>query len=420
MSNHSFMSRIKDAAISRFLKYVPDNRIRVESVIRSDDRVSDKIVYQSRSLRVETLNTWKQALMLASDPVSPNRQPLAENYQSLMLDNHLSSCIETRVLRVQRSAFLLRSEATNEVNDDLRPLFQRPWFEDFLELSCRQIFEGTKLLELTDLNEQLHLTRITEIPIINVNPQKGLILKNPGDTSGWMYKEGYLKDYYLQIGENNHLGMLADVGPVVIFKKTAFGAWLDYIEKYGIPPRWVTTESMDSKRIRQLEVMMQNMISGHWAVLQGNEKIELADTPGTDANQVFDMLIERINSELSKKILGATGTTDEKSFVGSAKVHQQIANDRHEADKTRIKYIINQELIPRLIKISPVYSPLAGHYFDWDDSYEIEPSQLIDKAVMLSNAGFELDYEYIEKRTGVKIKGLKPSGGGLAAPEKKP
>jgi hypothetical protein len=412
--------QFKEAITSKILSFIPESRIRVESVLRSDDKISNQITYQGRSLRVETLNTWKQAILLASDPMSPNRELLVNNYQSLMLDNHLSSCIETRILRVQRSKFLFRNGQSNEINEELSTLFQKPWFEDFNEMAIRELFDGTKVLELMDLDEALHLRKITEIPIININPSKGLILKNSGDTNGWSYKEGYLKDYYLQIGENTDLGILKDVGPVVIFKKTAFGAWLDYIEKYGIPPRWVTTDSMDSKRIRQLETMMQGMISGHWAVLQGTEKIELADTPGTDANQVFDQLIERVNSELSKKILGATGTNDEKSYVGSAKVHQDVANDRHESDKTRIKYIINQDLIPRLLKISPVYAPLQGHYFDWDDSYEIEPAMLIEKVALLCTAGFEVDPEYIEKRTGVKILGFKPStfGGGVATEKK--
>lgn len=405
----------KEAITSKILSFIPESRIRVEAVLRGDDRISNQITYQGRSLRVETLNSWKTALLLASDPISPNRELLSNNYQSLMLDNHLSSCIETRILRVQRSRFIFRSQQSHEVNEDLSRIFQRPWFEDFIELTVKELFEGTKVLEMMDLDDTLHLRKITEIPIININPSRGLILKNAGDTNGWQYKEGYLKDFYLQIGEDTDLGLLKDVGPVVIFKKTAFGSWLDYIEKYGIPPRWVTTDSMDTKRIRQLEVMMQNMISGHWAVLQGNEKIELADTPGTDANQVFDQLIERVNSELSKKVLGATGTNDEKSFVGSAKVHQDVANDRHESDKIRIKYIINQDLIPRLLKISPAYAPLNGHYFDWDDSYEIEPADLIEKVTLLSNAGFEIDPEYIQKRTGVKILGFKPSllGGGV-------
>ena len=54
----------------------------------------------------------------------------------------------------------------------------------------------------------------------------------------------------------------------------------------------------------------------------------------------FDKLIERANGEMSKRILGGSGLTDEKSFVGSSEIQFRLAKDRFESDKLLVKNII--------------------------------------------------------------------------------
>lgn len=401
----TILKRIATSIQERVLKTISNDRIRIESVVRNNDPFSGKIKYTTRNMRVETFKTWKTALQLASDSENPNKSELVENYANLLLDNHLSACIDSRVFSVVRSKFKIVNEAGG-INEELTSLLQRPWFDDFIKHCVLSVFLGTKLIELTELSDDLELVEINEIPQTNFIPAKGLIVKENGDATGWQYKDGAYANLYIQIGNDKELGDLQNVGPVVISKKLAIGSWLDYIEKFGIPPRWVTTTDRTPSRIQELFDMMIQMISGHVAVLQGDEKIELAQTPGTDANQVFDTLIERCNSEISKRILGATGTIDEKSYVGTAKVHEDILWQRQESDRQKVKYIINKELLPRLVALSPIYSAFQNHKFDWDDSYELEPNELIDKVVALSQY-YDIDLEYVTKRTGIPIIGKK-------------
>jgi phage gp29-like protein len=267
----------------------------------------------------------------------------------------------------------------------------------------------------------MEIDRLSKIPVTNFNPHLGIIIKEAGNTTGWQYKEGILANYYMQIGADAELGLLQNLGPMVIAKKIAIGSWLDFIEKFGVPPRWVITDTVDKNRIKELSNMMNAMLTSAWSVLQGNEKIEIANVPSTNADSVFNLLIERCNSEISKRILGATGTMDEKSFVGSALVHQSMAYERHAADRAKIANIVNKLLIPRLISISSAYAKLQGHYFDFDETFEMEPSVLVEKAVSLSQY-FDIDYEYISRRTGIPILGVKQSTGveGGTPTEKKP
>jgi phage gp29-like protein len=204
--------------------------------------------------------------------------------------------------------------------------------------------------------------------------------------------------------------MLADLAPLILAKKLAMGSWLDFIEKFGIPPRFVTTDNMTTDRQDELLEMMLAMINNHVAVIQGTEKIEIGDVPRTDAHKVFDEMISRLNSEISKRILGQDGTSDNKDAsgtYGSLKVLQEVANDRHESDKLFAEYIINKELIPRLVSLSSFYAPLANLRFNWDETDEMEKGTLVDKAVALTQAGFILDHEVLATKSGMPIIGFK-------------
>lgn len=400
----TFTNRIKNRVINAFIKIVPDDKIRVEAAVRSDDALSGKITVGAVNMQVQNFTKWKNAIIAASDTENPDYSQLTENYASLMYDCHLMACIETRILKVQRSKFKV-VDSNGKIDEELTTLLKSGWFDDFIYESMLSKFTGTRLLELYHLNDQLELERCTSIPKNNFKPKLGIIVKESGDTTGWSYRNGIFERNYIQVGDNDDLGILKDLGPIVIAKKMAIAAWLDYIDKLSIPPRWVTTDTSDKKRVRELETMMSSMISCHWAVLQGNEKIEYAQVNAAAAKDLFDTLIDRDNSEMSKRILGATGTMDEKSFVGAALVHQQMALERHESDKVSLAYLINNELFKRLPLISSVYNT-EGKTFMWDDSYEMSPETYIDKVVALS-AYYDIDTDDITKRTGIIINGLK-------------
>jgi phage gp29-like protein len=99
-------------------------------------------------------------------------------------------------------------------------------------------------------------------------------------------------------------------------------------------------------------------------------------------------------------------TTEDGSSNAQAQVHETVANDRHESDKLFIQYIINEHLLPRLLKLSSFYTPLTNLKFDWDLTEEMEKGDMIDKAVALTNAGFMLDYQILADKTGMPITGF--------------
>lgn len=402
----NILDNIRKSLTERFLNIVPEPVLRAKAAQRKGDGYSQKIALQARNVQAQTFKKWKLAVQAATDPDAPDYLPLYELYQGLETDNHLMGITDTRVQKVIRSRFNIINTNTGEANPELTTLFKRSWFEDLVRIIVTAKFKGSTLIELFDTTDTGEIAQVTEIPKPYINMVKGLVTKDPSDNTGWSYTEGTISNHYLQIGKWDDLGIWSMIAVIALSKKLAIGSWLDYIEKYGIPPRFVITDNMDATRQKELGDMMADMISAHYAVLQGNERIESLNTTYADAHNVFNELVKLANSEMSKRIFGGTGTTDENSYVGSTQAHQDNAELRHISDRFSVEYIINAELLPRLMKIGTAYTQLAGHHFAFDNSSELSPKDLITAVKDLS-AFYEIDWEKVREKTGIPITGLK-------------
>ena len=90
-----------------------------------------KIEKESTNHSEKTIAIWKNAVSEATDPDEPSRATLADLYNNLMLDNHLASVIDSRILFAQRSKFKF-VDATGNENKELSELFERPWFDNLI------------------------------------------------------------------------------------------------------------------------------------------------------------------------------------------------------------------------------------------------------------------------------------------------
>lgn len=399
--------RIAEAFFLGNASYTQLNSL-VASGKRSNTSMPSGLMNHSATMmRVEDLNSWKLAIMLATDPDNQDKQNLKALYDNMKIDNHLGSVLETRIAKTQQSPFKLSHKTSKERNEDAETLFKTLWFQEFIKLVLESKFEGTKLIELFQTDEEGKLSEITEIPQSHFNPKKGIILKEPGQTSGTDYKNGPLSNFYIQIGKDyKDLGTFALIAPIILAKKLGLGSWLDFIEKYGVPPLFVTTDREDDDRLLELFEMATNFKANNFMIGRGNEKFEIPSITSTNSQEAFDGLIKRADNEISKRFLGGTGLTDEKGFVGSVEIQFEFAQFRFTSDKLLVSYVVNEKLIPLLVKLSPVYSFLKDYRFEWDDEDEMTVDKLL-KIVEKLGVYFDFDPEQIEQITGLKILGVK-------------
>jgi len=189
------------------------------------------------------------------------------------------------------------------------------------------------------------------------------------------------------------------LAPYVIWKKNAMAAWAEFAEVFGSPIRIGKTDVRDELTRKNMENMLRNMGVASWAVLDLNDNIELMQASRTDAYAVFDKMVERCNSEITKIILGQTGTTDEKSYSGSANVHEGVAAMIAKQDTLKMQFIIEDQLVPMMIRNG---FDLTGCTFKYDDS---ESLPLIEQAKI--DASFmpyvKFEHEYLEQKYGIDL-----------------
>jgi hypothetical protein len=267
-------------------------------------------------------------------------------------------------------------------------------------------YQGTTLIEMIELNNKGELKEVAEIPQSNFIAKKGIVIKNESDTTGISYKEGIYKNYYFQVGGDWNLGMFSPMATIILAKKLGLGSWMSFIDKFGVPAVFVITDRMDTTRRDELFEMMTNYRSNHFGILMGNERIESPDNNNGTAYNSFDALSIRCDEYISKYILGGSGLTDQKAFVGSATIQETLLKLRQSVDKLLFKFYFNEEIKPRLITLSSVYAPLNNLTFEYDESETLSLKEIIDALVKLSPY-YEFDIAELVKLTGLPLTTLK-------------
>lgn len=378
--------------------------------MRGGGNSTQKIPYERQvaDMRTKEIKDWQTAVMAATDPDNPRRELLYFIYQNLLRDDDLQATIENRVLPLQMASYRIVDKKTGEIKQEAMDLLERTWFQELRKMSIMAQLQGNLLVALGDkLNPKtMEIEEIYEIPQSNYVAQSGVIVEKPYDTSGTSYREGGMETYYYQFGKDWDLGLLNVLAIPIFAKKLGFGSWISYIDQFGVPFMFVVTERLDEKRRDELFDMMNEMRSGRYAVLQGQERIDFGKEASSSTTNAFEPFMERCHSIITRLILGQTGTTNNEAYEGTSKVHEKVEKYRHEADKLLFMYAFNKDIIPRLVKISPIYSVFEGCKLEWDNHETLTLKEYIDAIKNLAYT-FDFDAEKVAEMTGLPITALK-------------
>lgn len=338
------------------------------------------------------------ALQAAESPMFPNRFLLMQTYQQIVLDAQIQSAMLQRKSKVMSKQFIVCGP-DGEMDETKTAYFNQKWFYDFQSLALDSIFWGFSCIQFGPIINDKYTT-VELIPRIYVVPEYSLVRNNTATvTDGKHFDEAPYNNWCIGVGEKKNLGLLMYLAPYVIWKKNAMAAWAEFAEVFGSPIRIGKTDVRDELTRKNMENMMRNMGVASWAVLDLNDNVELMQASRTDAYQVFDMMVERCNSEISKIILGQTGTTDEKAYSGSANVHEGVAEMIAKQDTLNMQFIIEDQLVPMMIKNG---FDLTGCTFKYDDT---ENLPLIEQAKI--DASFmpyvKFDKEYLEDKYNIGL-----------------
>lgn len=370
-----------------------------------------KIMQVTTQLTQKEIRDWRLANQYAIDVDHPNRALLYQIYDDAMHDLHLKGAIRNRKLAVMGKPFRL-VDASGKPNTDATAMLANKWFRRFVSLSLDSRFYGHSLIQFGDVirdNDELKFSEVELIPRHHVSPEYGTLLKNVSDdpSKGVPYRDTPLMNWAIEVGDKRDLGELNSVAKETISKKYVLQFWDAFAEIFGMPIRMATTSSRDPKDKAKIENMLDQMGSAAWGLFPEGTTLELVGSKQSDAFEVYDRRVIRANSEMSKAILGQTMTMDDGSSLSQAKVHENVADDVNDADRTFIHDVVNDDLFPLLIKHG---WPFKGLRFEWDDSYYYSATEMKEIENMLLTH-YEIDPVYFTEKYGVKITGAKEKQG---------
>lgn len=315
------------------------------------------------------IQNWEDAILAAKDPEMPTREELYMLYAWTMLDAHLFSQIRTAHITVQRSTFEVQQDG--QIDEDATNLLKRPWFVQYLKHALDAEFWGHSLIEFDFDKKDGEFQRIYLIPREHVKPETKQVLILPSDEDGFNYSEGDIANWVVEVGDDYDLGLLEIATREIVYKTFARKDWSIRSEKYGMPTLIIKTATSDEKELDAKENMAQNIGSNGYAIIDTSDEHELLESKSTSGHEIYKDKAAYCDENISKLINGQTGTSDQKSFVGSAQVHERILNDYGYSRLRRLQYHINFVLFPFLIKHGYAFD---GKRFSFKD-LEMRPDE---------------------------------------------
>lgn len=179
--------------------------------------------------------------------------------------------------------------------------------------------------------------------------------------------------------------------------------WDQFGEIFGMPIRIAKSTARDPKDRSRIENMLASMGAAAWGLFPEGTEIDIKETTRGDAFNVYDKRVDRANSEISKGLLNQTMTIDNGSSLSQSEVHLEVFENVIESDADLVKDIVNDQLIPRMIKHG---FPLKGLRFVYDESIDYTPEQQVAFETMIVDR-YEVDPKYFIDKYNIPIIGEK-------------
>ena len=324
-------------------------------------------------------------------------------YADVMLDALLTSQVEQRIGRVLSSSFSLKN-VSGKVNEEAtRSLSEAVWYPLLQRYMLESTFYGHSLVEfaLSDTDG----IEVFLLPRQNVVPELGLFLYDSSVDEGEYYREmREYGTYVVEFGSPRNYGLLNKAVPHALFKKFAHSCWSELCEIYGIPPRYIKTNTQDPEMLDRAEQMLRDMGSAAYFIIDTTEEFQFATGVSTNGD-VYNNLISLCNSEMSLLISGAQIGQDPKNGNRSK---EEVAVEQLEkyvnSDKRQLEDWMNSIVLPALYRLGILPDGLRFSFNSEEDTKELwnRTAQAMQY--------YEIDPAWIKDKFGIEVTGKRSNG----------
>jgi len=366
--------------------------------VRQREGLVRQIVPKSISRVRKDMESWRRALRQADSVERPRRRELMDLYADVMLDALLTSQIEQRIGRTLSAEFSLKDAADQVDEEATRLLSGAVWFPLLLRYMLESVFYGHSLVEFSA--KEGDGLDVTLIPRQNVVPEEGLFLFDSTADAGIRYREmREYGTYVVEFGSPRNYGLLNKAVPHALFKKFAHSCWSELCEIYGIPPRYIKTNTQDPAMLDRAEQMLRDMGSAAYFIIDTEEEFQFASGVSTNGD-VYNNLISLCNSEMSLLISGAQIGQDTKNGNRSK---EEVAVKQLEkyvnSDKRLTEDYMNSIVLPALFRLGFLPDGLRFSFNSEEDT-----GQLWERTAQAMQY-YEVDPDWIRTKFGIEVTG---------------
>jgi len=337
------------------------------------------------------ISDYTNSIRAAENVYFTRRSKLYDLYMDILMDSHLSSVINKRILAVLSTNIEFRRKgiADDSINEQIRS----PWFRRLVgDVMDAQLW-GFSLMQFYKDGQWVNYDLI---PRKHADPVRRIIMRQQTDITGTSWDE--FPDL-LFVGDKDDLGLLAKAAPWVIYKRNTTADWANFSEVFGMPIReYIYQTDDDDARQRAIE---DSKSSGSMAVFLHSTDTELnlkESQNKSGSADLYERLCERCNSEISKLVLGNTLTTEasNKGTQALGTVHRKVEDQVAQADRRYVLDVLNYDMTDILLSMG---INTAGGEFSFVEPKDIDMTAKAAILTQLRNT-FDLpisdDYLYEE------------------------
>lgn len=131
-----------------------------------------------------------------------------------------------------------------------------------------------------------------------------------------------------------------------LLQSFALKDWSAFAEIYGIPLRLgryhAGASESDKKALLQA---VRSIASDAAAIIPQGMELEFIETKGQRGEAVFGQLLDYLDKQVSKLVVGQTMTSDDGASMAQAKVHNEVRVDIQRADGVQLSNTLNRDLV---------------------------------------------------------------------------
>ncbi|MBR6127898.1 DUF935 family protein, partial [bacterium] len=369
-------------------------------------KITDEIATRKRAL-----NFYSLANILPDPDIVLRKQGKDISiYKELLCDPHVFACVQSRKAGVLSLEWAINrgSEEKDKIAEEIENLLVKLDIHKLISdiLDATQFgFQPLEIMWKRDKSGHVMPARVV------AKPSEWFCFDDDNNLK-FRTKENYygieLPDKKFLLVQNNPTynnpygeRTLSRVFWNVTFKKGGMKFWVVFTEKYGMPhligkhPRGASKAETDS-----LADMLEEMVQDAIAVIPDDSSVEIQEASKSSSAEIYEKLIDKMNSEISKAILGQTLTTEigSSGSYAAANTHMQVRQDIIDSDKKLVETAINQ-LITWICEFN--YPNIDVPVFELYAPEDVDLT-LAQRDKILSETGVKFTKDYFIKAYGLE------------------